>query len=153
MTSIVRLGCDVAEIHHQYAAVHSALFGAASIRLVFAAMTGRSARNYQAYLDTLDQLQVQLSGLAAEISTADAGAAAHQAVQLRTSLSEYVTTLDTAIVGLRGMCTGLLQDEDTYREIPTDGPSAFNRDKTGYDRVLMRLEQQGHRLNRLFSRF
>ncbi len=37
MDSIVNLGCKIADIHHQYAAIHRALFGASSFRLVIAA--------------------------------------------------------------------------------------------------------------------
>ncbi|MGB5725757.1 MAG: hypothetical protein WBM52_00930 [Thiogranum sp.] len=153
MTSIVSLGCNVAEIHHKYATIHGALFGAASFRLVIIAMAGRTAKTYRKYLQTLEQLQTRLSGLAAEIPIADTVIASHQAGQLRGALSEYVATLDTAIVDLKGICTQMLQDEDAYRDTPVGGQSAFNRDKVHYDRVLLRLEQLGSRLNRLFSRF
>ncbi len=153
MGSIVNLGCDIAEIHHRYTSIHSTLFGASSYRLVIAAMTGRTATAYQEYLQVLDQLQTRLSELAVEVPTADAGAAAYQANQLRGVLSDYVSTLNSAIVSLRKMCTQLLQDEDSYRDIPKGGQSAFNQDKIRYDRVLLQLEQLGSRLNKLFSRF
>jgi len=153
MTSIVSLGCDIAEIHRQYATIHGALLGAASFRLVIIAMAGRTTKTYREYLQTLEQLQTRLSGFAAEIPVADMAAAAHQAGQMRGALSEYVATLDTAIADLMGICTQMLQDEDAYRDTPKGGQSAFNRDKINYDRVLLRLEQLGSRLNRLFSRF
>ncbi len=153
MASIINLGCEVAEVHHQYAAIHGAMFGAASYRLVVAAMTGRIAKTYERYLKTLEELQARLSKLTAQIPTADAGAAAHQAVQLRGTLSEYVATLNDAIADLQGMCTQLLYDEDSYRDTPPGGHSAFNQDKVRYDRVLLQLEQHGRRLNHLFSRF
>lgn len=153
MTSIVNLGCDIAEVHHQYAAIHGAMFGAASYRLAVAAMTGRIAKTYEGYVQALKQQQMRLSELSAEIQTADAGAAAHQASQLRGTLSEYATTLRTAIIDLQGMCSQLLQDEDAYRDTPQGGQSAFNQDKVHYDRVLLQLEQLGRRLNQLFSRF
>ncbi len=153
MGSIVDLGCDIAELHHQYAAIHSALFGASSFRLVIAAMTGRTARSYQEYLLNLEQLQTRLSELTADIPAADTAASPHQAEQLRGVLTEYGSTLDTAIVSLRGMCEQLLHDEDSYREIPPGEQSAFNRDKTAYDGVLLQLDQLGRRLNKLFSRF
>jgi hypothetical protein len=153
MGSIVNLGCDIAEIHHQYNAIHSARFGASAYRLVIAAMTGRTARAYQEYLQILDQLQTRLSGLAVEVPTVDAGAAAHQTNQLRAVLSEYATTLNSATLSLRGMCAQLLQDEDSYRNIPIGGQSVFNQDKIRYDRVLLHLEQLGRRLNYLFTRF
>lgn len=153
MASIVSLGYGVAEIHHQYAAIHGALFGAASFRLAIIAMTGRSTKTYRDYVQTLEQLQTRLSGFAAEVPIAEVATAADQAGQLRGALSEYIATLDTAIADLTGMCTQMLQDEDAYRAIPKGEQSAFNRDKIHYDRVLLRLEKLGSRLNRLFSRF
>jgi len=153
MASIVSLGCGVAEIHRQYAAIHGVLFGAASFRLAIIAMTGRTTESYREYLQTLEQLQTRLSGFAAEVPIAEVVTAADQAGQLRGALSEYVATLDTAIAELKGICTQLLQDEDAYRDTPKGEQSAFNRDKVHYDRVLLRLEKMGSRLNRLFSRF
>lgn len=153
MASIVSLGYGVAEIHHQYAAIHGALFGAASFRLAIIAMTGRSTKTYRDYVQTLEQLQTRLSGFAAEVPIADVVTAADQAGQLRGALSEYIATLDIAIADLKGICTQMLQDEDGYRAIPKGEQSAFNRDKIHYDRVLLRLEKLGGRLNRLFSRF
>jgi hypothetical protein len=153
MASIVSLGYGVAEIHHQYAAIHGALFGAASFRLAIIAMTGRSTKTYRDYVQTLEQLQARLSGFAAEVPIADVVTAADQAGQLRGALSEYIATLDIAIADLKGICTQMLQDEDGYRAIPKGEQSAFNRDKIHYDRVLLRLEKLGGRLNRLFSRF
>ncbi len=153
MASIINLGCGIAEVHHQYAAIHSAMFGAASFRLAVAAMTGRIAKTYEEYLQTLQQLQTRLAGLAAQVPTADAGVSVHQADQLRGKLAEYTATLNNAITGLLGMCSQLLQDEISYRETPAGGQSAFNRDKVQYDRVLLQLEQLGRRLNQLFSSF
>ena len=153
MASIVSLGYGVAEIHRQYAAIHGALFGAASFRLAIIAMTGRSTKTYRDYVQTLEQLQTRLSGFAAEVPIADVVTAADQAGQLRGALSEYIATLDIAIADLKGICTQMLQDEDGYRAIPKGEQSAFNRDKIHYDRVLLRLEKLGGRLNRLFSRF
>ena len=153
MASIVSLGYGVAEIHHQFAAIHGALFGAASFRLAIIAMTGRSTKTYRDYVQTLEQLQARLSGFAAEVPIADVVTAADQAGQLRGALSEYIATLDIAIADLKGICTQMLQDEDGYRAIPKGEQSAFNRDKIHYDRVLLRLEKLGGRLNRLFSRF
>ena len=88
MASIVSLGYGVAEIHHQYAAIHGALFGAASFRLAIIAMTGRSTKTYRDYVQTLEQLQARLSGFAAEVPIADVVTAADQAGQLRGALSE-----------------------------------------------------------------
>jgi hypothetical protein len=153
MASIVSLGYGVAEIHHQYAAIHGALFGAASFRLAVIAMTGPSTKTYREYVQTLEQLQTRLSGFAAEVPIAEVVTAADQAGQLRGALSEYIATLDIAIADLKGICTQMLQDEDGYRAIPKGEQSAFNRDKIHYDRVLLRLEKLGGRLNRLFSRF
>jgi hypothetical protein len=153
MTSIINLGCDIAEIHHQYSAVHNALFGASSYRLVIAQMTGRTASIYQESLQTLDQLQARLSVLAGQIAFAEAGASIHQANQLRDVLTEYAENLNSAIDSLRNMYSQLERDADGYHETPNGGQSAFNRDKIKYDRLLLHLEQLGRRLNRLFSRF
>lgn len=153
MTNIVSLGCEIAEIHHQYAGIRDALFGAASVRLLIASMTGRTAKIYKRSLHKLEQLQVQLSELSAMIPLADAGAVAHQADQIRGPLSAYAATLNSAIVGLQEMYTQLLKDENAYYAVPEGGKSAFNLDKINYDKVLLRLEQQGSGLNKLFSRF
>jgi hypothetical protein len=153
MTSIISVGCDIANIHREYTGIHKALFGASSFRLVIASMTGRTTKIYRESLRTLEQLQIRLSELSAAISTADAGAAAYQADQLRGPLSEYVDTLDIAIDGLQEMYTQLLKDEDAYCSIPQGGQSVFNQDKIRYERVLLQLEQHGSGLNHLFSRF
>ena len=154
MGSIIDLGCDIAEIHHQYSAVHSSLFGASSYRLVIAAITGRTARTYQGYLQTLDNLETRLSTLASQVPNAEAGVAvAHHARQLREVLSDYISALDSAILSLRRICVQLLQDEESYRNVPPAGHSAFNQDKIEYDRVLLQLEKLGRSLNQLFSRF
>jgi hypothetical protein len=153
MVSVVSLGCEVADVHHQYAAIHGALFGAASFRLVIAAMTGRTGKTYRGYLETLERLQVRLSALATQIPSADVGIALHRGEQLRGTLAEYVATLERAIGGLSAMCKRLLQDEEIYRHTPEGGQSEFNRDKIRDDRVLLQLERLGSQLNRLFSRF
>ena len=153
MASIIALGCDIAEIHHEYNAIHGALFGASSYRLVIAAMTGRTTRAYQGYLHTLNQLQTRLSECTAQLPSADAGAIAHQADHVREVMFEYASTLDSAMVDLHNICNRLMQDEDGYRESPQGGQSAFNRDKVHYDRVLLQLEKLGRQLNQLFSRF
>jgi hypothetical protein len=153
MKSIVDLGCDIADIHHQYSAVHSSLFGASSYRLAIAAMTGRTAKTYQAYLQTLDKLQSRLSDLAAEVSTTDAGTMTHQSRQLRDALTKYCSTLHSALVSLHHICSQLLQDEESYRNIPPGGQSRFNQDKIHYDRVLLQLDKLGRMLNQLFARF
>lgn len=153
MTNIISVGCKIAEVHHKYSAIHDAMFGAASYRLVIATMTGRSDRIYRRSVQNLEQLQVRLAELSAEIPLADVGAAAYQAEQLRIPMLDYVDALNEAITALREMYTQLLQDEDAYRAIPEGGHSAFNQDKIIYDKLLLRLEQQGSGLNKLFSRF
>jgi len=153
MTSIVTMGCKVAEVHHEYDSIHNTLFGATSFRLVIANMTGRTAKIYRTSQQSLEQLQLQLSELSAAIPSTKAGAAAHQADQLRVALSDYVLALDKAIVTLQDMFVRLLNDEDAYSTIPERGKSAFTLDRIRYDRVLMQLEQRGSDLNKLFSRF
>lgn len=153
MTSIISVGCEIANVHQNYSRIHDALFGAASFRLVIATMTGRTGKIYGESLETLEQLQIRLSEISVVIPTADAGAAAYQADQLRGALSDYVTTLNTAIIELQAMYTQLLEDEDAYYATPAGGQSAFNQDKIRYDRLLLRLERHGSGLNQLFSRF
>lgn len=153
MTNIISVGCEIAEIHHKYSELNDAMFGAASIRLVFATMTGRTTRIYRRSTQALGQLQAQLSELSAAIPEADGGAAAYQAEQLRGPMQDYVAALNNAIMALKQMYTRLSEDEDAYRAIPEGGQSAFNQDKVVYDKLLLRLEQQGSSLNKLFSRF
>lgn len=153
MTNIISVGCEIAEVHHKYSDIHDAMFGAASYRLVIATMTGRTAKIYRQSVQTLEQLQVQLSELSAAIPLADGGAAVYQADQLRGPMSDYVDALNSAILALQEMYTQLLEDEDAYRTIPEGGHSVFNQDKIIYDKLLLRLEQQGSGLNKLFSRF
>ena len=153
MTSIITVGCDIAGIHQKYSSVHDTLFGAASYRLVIATMTRRTTKIYGESVGTLEQLRVRLAELTETIPTADAGTAAHQADQLRAALTEYVATLNTAIVELQKMYTQLMENEDAYCTTPEGGKSAFNQDKIRYDRLLLRLEKHGSNLNQLFSRF
>ena len=153
MTSIITVGCGIASIHQKYSCVHDALFGAASFRLVIATMTRKTTRIYSDSLDTLEQLQIRLAQLTETIPTADAGAAAYQADQLRGALTEYAATLDTAIIELQKMYTQLLENEEAYCATPEGGKSAFNQDKIRYDRLLLRLAKLGSSLNQLFSRF
>jgi hypothetical protein len=98
-------------------------------------------------------LQSRLSDLAAEVPKTDAGTMTHRAMQLRDALSSYCSILHSAIVSLHNICTRLLQDEDSYRNIPPGGHSALNQDKIHYDRVLLQLDKLGRDLNQLFSRF
>ena len=153
MTSIVTMGCKVAEVHHKYDSIHNTLFGVTSFRLVIANMTGRTGNIYRTSQQSLEQLQLQLSELSAAIPSTKAGAATHQADQLRVALSDYVLALDKAIVTLQDMFVRLLNDEDAYSTIPEGGKSAFTLDRIRYDRVLIQLERRGSDLNQLFSRF
>ena len=153
MTNIISVGCEIAEIHQKYSDINDAIFGAASIRMVFATMTGRTASIYRQSAQALEQLQAQLFELSAAIPEADGGAAAYQAEQLRGPMQDYVGALNSAILALKEMYTQLSEDEDSYRAIPEGGQSAFNQDKIVYDKLLLRLERQGSSLNKLFSRF
>ena len=153
MTNIISVGCEIAEVHHKYSDINDAMFGTASVRLVFATMMGRTASIYRRSAQALEQLQAQLSDLAAAIPEANGGAAAYQADQLRGPMQDYVVALNSAILALKEMYTRLSEDEDAYRAIPEGGQSAFNQDKIVYDKLLLRLEQQGSSLNKLFSRF
>ncbi len=153
MTNIISVGCEVAEIYRSYSSIHDALFGVTSFRQVIATMSGRTTTKYRKYCQDLKELRVRLSELSTAVPTADIGAAEYQAAQLRVPMSEYVAALNSAIVSLHEMYTQLVENEDAYCTTPESGKSAFNQAKIRYDRVLLRLEQKGSRLNQLFSRF
>lgn len=153
MTSIVSLSCNVAEIHHQYASIHEHLFGAVSLRKIFSAIKGNRAKAYKESMESLEQLQKRLKELETNMQTADAGSRPHKARLMRETLSEYITALDSVIASLRAICTWLSKDEDAYRYSPEGKQSMFSKDKIRYDQELMSLEQQGKRLNKLFSQY
>jgi hypothetical protein len=151
--NIIRLGCDIAEVHRRFTEIQGTLFGAASFRLALAVTLRRRKLPYRSCLHPLEQLQARLSELAAEVPTAGAGLSVQQADRLRTSLSQYAATLNTAITQLHSMCHALWQDEEGHRATPEGGRSAFNRDTIQYDHVLMQLDKLGLHLNRLFARY
>lgn len=154
MASIIDLGYEIAGVHHQYAAIHASLFGAASIRLVVATMTGRLAEVYEGHLIELQALQIRLADLSGRVTGAEcATAMVHMSSQIRGMMTDYAATLKKAMSELQSMVGSMLEDEKGYRQIPAGGQSKFNRDKTKYDLVLLQLEQEGSRLNKLFSRF
>ena len=154
MAKIITLGCKVADVHHRYAEIHGALFGASSFRLVIVALRGRRKRTYGEFAKTLDELENALEQLEAGIADPDKGEkAARAAGELESVLMEYTKTLQRCIVELRSICGNLKRDEETYRAPDGGGGSEFNRDKVRYDRLLSELERQGTKLNKLFASY
>jgi hypothetical protein len=152
--NIVSLGCSVAEIHHRYASIHAHLFGGASIRMAIATLTGRSHSVYRESLESLQELQQQLTTLINEIPQAEAANFPRQNSLLRESLLEYSRALCNTILCLQSICERHLQnDGGDYTRDRNGGQSDYTRDKIRYDQQLMLLEQLGTRLSKLFSRF
>jgi hypothetical protein len=154
VSKIIDLGCRVADVHHRYQAIHDALFGAASLRLIFDALRGRRRRAYKDFALSLEGLQEELISLRAQTSDL-AGETPAKVTdrELQRLLLEYSEALRKAITALDLIFTRLEQNESAYREVDADGRSGFTRDKVQYDHLLLDLERLGGRLNRLFSNY
>ncbi len=154
MAKIISLGCEVAGVHQRYAAIHSALFGAASFRLLISALTGRArqnfARHHRALVDLLGRLEDLEQGI---INIDHSERATRGADELQDVLLSYIRALLKVISGLAGMCGQLEYDEQAYRDVDASGSSRFNHDKVQYEYALHELERWGSRLNRLFSSY
>ncbi len=154
MAKIISLGCEVADIHKRYAAIHSALFGIASFRLLICALTGRGRQNFERHHRALVDLLDKLEDLEQRIINIDRSERATRgADELQKVLRGYVRALFKVIAGLAGICGQLEHDEQAYRDVNTSGSSCFNRDKVQYEYALYELERLGSRLNRLFSTY
>ena len=154
MSRLVDVGCKVAAAHHRYHEVHSALFGAASFRLLIDALRGRRRHAYRQYLRALAGVRRDLFELETEIALLDrSGSPKTGEREIQRVLLEYTRALDRAAVGLGDILENLQQDESAYRDVGVDGRSGFTRDKLRYDHSLLELERLGTRLNRLFSNY
>jgi hypothetical protein len=151
---VIDLGCKVADVHHRYHEIHSALFGAASFHLIIDALRGRRRRAYNEFTQTLDRLRDELTELETQtqdLAQGDPGKATDH--ELQHVLLEYTQALNQAAAGLKTIFTGLEHDEAAYRQVGPDGRSGFTRDKLHYDHLLLALERLGTRLNKLFSNY
>lgn len=154
MSRLIDLGCRVADVHHRYHTVHSAVFGAASLRLVLDAILGRRRQTYQVHAETLKALRGDLAKLDTEVAVlVEEGAVKATEREVQHVLLDYVRALDKAVAGLLVIFENLQHDESAYRDTGADGRSGFTRDKLGYDRSLSELERLGTRLNRLFASY
>ncbi len=154
MAKIISLGCEVADVHRRYAAIHSALFGLASLRLLVHALTGRGQRNFGMQHQALVGLLDELEDLERRVLNTDRSERATRgADELQAVLLDYIRVLFKVVAGLASICGQLEHDEPAYREVNANGGSSFNRDKVEYDYALNELERVGTRLNRLFSSY
>jgi hypothetical protein len=154
MARIISLGCEVAHVHGRYSAIHRALFGVSSYRLVVASLTGREVKIYREYERTLDELEGELAKLTTNITAiGEHEKRVRSAEQVHTTLLEYIQTLRDVIRSLGSIYHKLGEDEKGYRSDPGEGPSQFNQDKIGYDHSRQQLERVGTRINKLFSTY
>lgn len=154
MSTLIDLGCKVADAHHRYQEIHGALFGAGSFRLIIDALRGRRRAAYSAYAQTLNVLQDELTELGGKISGLGPVKPAKSADrELQQVLLEYTEVLEEAVTQLENIFRNLEQDESAYRDASIDGRSQFTRDKLRYDHLLLGLERLGTQLNRLFSAY
>lgn len=154
MAKIIRLGCEVADVYRQYAAVHSDLFGVSSFRLVKNLLTGRGRRSYVEYHRDLAELGGRLEDLESQISGCNrSDLSFRRAEELQAMMLKYSAALAKVIAGLNGICEHLARDEQGYRQVDTSGRSRFNQDKVRYDYALSELENLGNKLNRLFASY
>lgn len=154
MSSLIDLGCRVADVYRRYQEVHGAMFGAGSFRLIVDALRSRRRHAYHDYARTLDGLRDELARQEPEI----AGLAEERPVkvaerELQQALWDYLRALDRAIAALHGIFENLEQDESAYRDAGIGDRSRFSRDKLDYDHKRSELERLGTRLNRLFTSY
>jgi hypothetical protein len=151
---LIDLGCQAADLHHRYHEIHSALFGAASFRLIVDALRGQRRRAYKECAQTLQGLREELAILEGHITgLAQADDAKGVDRETRQVLLEYTRSLSQTVAGLETIFAGLEQDESAYRDPGPESRSRFTEDKLQYDHLLSQLERLGTRLNRLFSNY
>ncbi|MES9903370.1 MAG: hypothetical protein ABW168_11935 [Sedimenticola sp.] len=154
MAKIIALGCQVADIHHRYSAIHNSLFGITSYRLAVAAMLGKTETTYREYEIVLDGLWNELDGMAEQVSHAATQERVSRGPdQLPQALVQYTHALHEAIAHLRNICHEHQKNKVGYRDIDTEGGSRFNQDKVAYDLAITKLEHLGTKLNKLFSSY
>ena len=96
MSQLINLGCRVADVHHRYDEVHSALFGASSFRLLADALLGRRQQTYKKSSRTLTELRGQLALLESEVADPEKVTPVPEAATLGTSdpLTVVLSVLD-----------------------------------------------------------
>lgn len=154
MAKIFSLGCEVAGVYRQYAAVHSELFGVSSLRRLKNALSGKGCPPYAEYRQTLVELGDRLADLENRISGCEGSDLSfRRAGELQEMMLRYSAALARVIAGLAGICAQFAQDEAAYRQLDRSGRSHFSQDKISYDYALSELEILGNKLNRLFTNF
>lgn len=154
MFRLIELGCNVADVHHRYYRIHSALFGASSFRLLIHVLRGRHNSVYREFATELNTLLKELNALGTQISDPE-GEVQTSGIEseIREVMVDYTQALGKAIVGLKNIYENLQKNETTYRDTGSDGRSRFTVDKLDYDRLLADLERLGTRLNKLFTNY
>jgi hypothetical protein len=154
MARIITLGLEAAEMHRRYSAIHGALFGASSFRLLIQTLRGRGREAFAGYRHDLVELLGQLEELEYSIETCEKNEQSTRgAYALQQTLLDYCASLAKVIAGLAGICHNLEKDEARYRQTDEQGRSRFNQDKIRYDYAISELENLGVKLNRLFSSY
>lgn len=154
MAKIIRLGCEVAEIHHQYAEVHTRVFGAGSFRSALAAIIGKSPESYSDRQEILLGLALKLRDRRKEVSGCKPGERSLRgAEELEQVLLDYIDALISVIEILASICGHLASGEEEYRDLSLGTNSGYNREKVKYDHAIGHLEYLGEKLNRLFSTY
>ena len=154
MSRLIDVSCKIADVHHRYAEIHGALFGAASFRLIIQAVRGRRGRAYREHIEALATLRTELADLELGLPELPAeGGVKTTEREIHKTLLDYQRALDRSMSDLGVIFEHLADDESAYREPGTDGRSGFTRDKLSYDHSLIELERLGTRLNRLFARY
>ena len=154
MARIITLGCEVASVHNRYSAVHRAIFGPSSYRLVITSMREGKESAYGKHEQTLDELEGALVRLTADIaSIKDEEKRVRSAEQMCTTLLEYTQTLREVIGDLSIICHKLGTGEKDYRKDSGESRSPFSQDKTRYDQARLALERVGLRITKLFSTY
>jgi len=154
MAKIIRLGCEVAEIHRLYAEVHASVFGASSIRSAIDAVLGKSAEVNAGRSARLLDLSSDLRRLRNEVSD---GALDDRPIrgaeELQRVLLDYIDSLISVIECLASICRNLATGDKEYRDPDSGANSRYNQEKVQYDHAISSLEYQGEKLNRLFSTY
>ena len=154
MSRLIDVSCKIADVHHRYAEIHGALFGAASFRLIIQAVLGRRGRAYRDYIETLTTLRTELADLESRFSELSGEVSVKTTErEIHKTLLDYQRALDRSLSDLGVIFEHLADDESAYRELGADGRSGFTRDKLTYDHSLSELERLGSRLNRLFAKY
>ena len=154
MAKIIRLGCEVAEIRHQYAGVHASVFGASSFRSAIDAVIGKSSTSHADRSTRLSGLVLELKKVRKEVFDCQLDDRPIRGAQeLRRVLLDYIDSLISVIERLASICGHLASGDEEYRNPDSGANSRYNQEKVRYDHAISHLEYLGEKLNRLFSTY